>query len=200
MIAGLSAFASFGQTAGAFAQNPASSRPNPAQPEDDVLRQLRPSHPRLLLLDADMDRLRGLVHENPAVKRIYAEFEKECDRLLSTPPVEYKIFGGRFSAQTRRAFDRIATLALMYRLSGRDPWFRRAVMEMNAAANFRDWNPGHFLDTAEMTSTFAIGYDWLYNALAPEDRAPLRDALLAKGLVPAIAAYQSQSLWTHDRG
>jgi Heparinase II/III-like protein len=206
LLAGLSALGSYAQTGAVFAQSPAAPRPSAVQPpgaaqqEDQPLRQLRPSHPRLLLLDADMDRLRGLVHENQAAKRIYAEFEKECDRLLSTPPVEYKIPGGRFSAQTRRALDRIVILALMYRISGRDPWFRRAVMEMNAAANFRDWNPGHFLDVAEMTGAFAIGYDWLYNALAPEDRGPLRDALLAKGLAPSMAAYQSQSLWTHDRG
>lgn len=189
MIAQLAAVAAFDHVKSAF-----------AQAGDDPLRQLRPSHPRLILLDADVDRLRGLIRDYPPAKRIYAEFEKECDRLLSTPPVEYKPSGGRLSIQTRRALDRILTLSLMFRISGRDPWFRRAVMEMNAAAGFKDWNSAHFIDVADMTHAFAIGYDWLYNGLTPEERTPIRDAILSKGLAPGLGAYQLESQWTRDRG
>ena len=35
--------------------------------------------------------------------------------------------------------------------------------EMLAAAGFSDWNPGSFLDVAEMTTALAIGYDWLHD-------------------------------------
>lgn len=170
-----------------------------AQTEDDPFRQLRAGHPRMILLDSDLDLLRGALREVPQAKRLYAEFEKECDRLLSIPPVEYKLAGNRLSSQTRRALDRVTTLAAMYRISGRDPWFRRAVMELNAAASFKDWNPAHFIDVAEMTHAFAIGYDWLYPALTPEERGWMRDALVSKGLEAGLAAYQAQSQWTRDR-
>ena len=102
--------------------------------DNDPLRQLRAGHPRLILLDADFDRIRLLVRENALAKHIYGDLEKECDRLLSIPPVEYKLAGPRLEPQTHRAIDRITSLALMYRLSGRDPWLRRAMLEMNAAA------------------------------------------------------------------
>ena len=46
--------------------------------------------------------------------------------------------------------------------------------ELRAAAAFPDWNPSHFLDTAEMTHAFAIGYDWLYEGLGPEARGVQR--------------------------
>jgi hypothetical protein len=166
---------------------------------DDLLRLLRPEHPRLILLDSDLDRIRQLVREHPLAKRIYNDLEKECDRLLSVPPVEYKFNGPRLQIQTRRAIDRVTTLALMYRLAKRDPWLRRAIMELNAAASFRDWNPTRFVETAEMTHAFAIGYDWLFNALSTEERTWIREALVTKGLDQALPIYQRQASWTRDR-
>jgi hypothetical protein len=167
--------------------------------DSDPLRQLHPGHPRLILLDSDFDRIRLLVRENAIAKRIHGDLEKECDRILSIPPVEYKFAGPRLQVQTRRAIDRITSLALMYRLSGRDPWLRRAMLEMNAAAAFRDWNPGRFIDTAEMAYAFAIGYDWLYNALTPEERGTIRDAIVTKALDPVLPVYQRPGAWSRDR-
>ncbi|PIL29280.1 hypothetical protein GSI_09331 [Ganoderma sinense ZZ0214-1] len=40
--------------------------------------------------------------------------------------------------------------------------------------NQTKWNPGHFLDTAEFTATFAIAYDWL----CAEERDPRLDDVL----------------------
>src|ERR1019366_599493 len=133
-----------------------------AQSDDDPLRQLRPAHPRLVLLDSDLDRLKALIRDNPLAHRIYLDLEKESDRLLTTPVSEYKLVGPRLRLQTRRVLDRVSTLALMYRLTQKEPYLRRAVVEMRAAANFRDWDPQVFVDTAEMTHAFALGYDWLY--------------------------------------
>ncbi len=170
----------------------------PPVPEDP-LRRLRTGHPRLLLLDSELDHIRQAVRENPVARKLQADLEKECDRLLSVPPVEYKITGGRLQTQTRRAIDRITTLSLLFRLTGRDAWLRRAVMEMNAASNFRDWNPSRFVDTAEMTHAFAIGYDWLYNSLSDDERGWIREALLAKGIDQALPFYRQRSWWTRDR-
>jgi hypothetical protein len=169
-----------------------------AQTEADPLRNLRTSHPRLLLLDPELDKIRAAVREVPLAKRMYSDLEKECERLLSVPPVEFKVSANRLQLQTRRAIDRVTTLALMYRLTGRDPWLRRAVMELNAAASFKDWNPARFVDTAEMTHAFAIGYDWLFNALTPEERGWMRDALMAKGLDAVVPLYQQKARWTTD--
>ncbi|MDP9169926.1 MAG: heparinase II/III-family protein, partial [Acidobacteriota bacterium] len=169
-----------------------------AQTDNDPLRLLRAGHPRLLLLDSDLDRLRQTTKDNPLAKRLFGDLEKEADHLLSIPPVEYKLTGQRLQTQTRRAVDRVTTLALMYRLTGRDPWLRRAIMELNAAASFRDWNPAHFVETAEMTHAFAIGYDWLYNALSAEERLWIRENLVTKGLDPALPFYQQKTWWTRE--
>lgn len=199
LLGQLACFAGLAQTPPLPGQSqPSAVPPSPPLP-DDPLRLLRPEHPRLLLLDSDLDRIRQAVRENLLARRIYGDLEKECDRLLSIPPVEYKLAGPRLQAQTHRALDRITTLSLMYRLAKRDPWLRRAIMELNAAASFRDWNPTRFIETAEMTHAFALGYDWLFNSLSPEERAWMRDALLAKGIEPALPYYQKQTWWTRER-
>jgi hypothetical protein len=169
-----------------------------AQSDDDPLRQLRAGHPRLILPDSDLDRLKALIRDNPLAHRIYLDLEKESDRLLTTPVSEYKLVGPRLRAQTRRVLDRVSTLALVYRLTLRDAYQKRAVAELRAAANFRDWNPAIFPDTADMAHAFALGYDWLYNSLAPDERAWIRDAIVGKALDPAIPIYQRDNGWPRD--
>jgi len=169
-----------------------------AQSDEDPLHQLRPAHPRLILLDSDLDRLKALIRDNPLAHRIYLDLEKECDRLLTTPAAEYKLVGPRLRAQTRRVLDRVSTLALMYRLQPREPLLRRAVAELRAGANFRDWNPAIFVDTAEMAHSFALGYDWLYNSLSPDERVWIRDAIVGKAFDPVIPIYKREGGWPHD--
>jgi hypothetical protein len=103
--------------------------------------------------------------------------------------------GPRLLAQSRHCLDRIYTLALLYRLEKKPQYLERAVRELRAAADFKDWNPSHFLDTAEMTHAFAIGYDWLYPALSDEERTWIRTALIEKGLNAGLAAYETQASW-----
>ena len=57
---------------------------------------------------------------------------------------------------------------------------------MLAVAAFDDWNPSHFLDTAEMTAALAIGTDWLYNDLDATTRATLEKAIRDKGLEAGV--------------
>ena len=162
---------------------------------DDPLKTLRTEHPRLILLDRDIDHIRTLVQQVPLARKIHADLVKEAERLMTVPPVEYKLVGPRLLAQSRHCLDRIYTLALLYRLEKKPQYLERAVRELRAAADFKDWNPSHFLDTAEMTHAFAIGYDWLYPALSDEERTWIRTALIEKGLNAGLAAYETQASW-----
>ena len=55
--------------------------------------------------------------------------------------------------------------------------------------SFKDWNPSHFLDTAEMTEAVAVGYDWLYNFMTAEQRKKISHAICTLGLEPALEDY-----------
>jgi hypothetical protein len=162
---------------------------------DDPLKTLRTEHPRLILPDSDIVRIRALVHQHPLARIIHSDLVKEAEKLMTTPAVEYKLVGPRLLAQSRHCLDRVYTLALLYRLDGKQQYRDRAIQELRAAADFKDWNPSHFLDTAEMTHAFAIGYDWLYPTLSPEERAWIREAMIIKGLNPALAAYKTLAFW-----
>jgi hypothetical protein len=168
------------------------------QNDEDPLRQLRPAHPRLILPDSDLDRLRTTARDNPLGHRIYLDLERECERLLNIPPVEYKLAGTRLLPQIERILDRVSTLALMYRLTNRDTYLRRAIAELRSAALFKDWNPSRFTETAQLTYGMALGYDWLYPGLSPDDRTLIRAAILTKGLEPCLPIYQHEGGWPKD--
>jgi len=178
----------FALLASGFAQSPA-----------EPLKTLRPEHPRLILLDQDLPALRSLIKQDPLARQVYERLVAEAGQLQNAPTVEYKVVGPRLLAQSRRCLDRIYTLALLYRLDGQKQYLERALKELRAAAAFPDWNPSHFLDTAEMTHAFAIGYDWLYQSLTPQDRAWIRRALVEKGIDQALPIWAAQRGWSVNR-
>jgi hypothetical protein len=163
---------------------------------DRPLETLRREHPRLLASSSDFDRLRTLVKSDPFAGKMYDALKRQADAIRKQPPVVHVLIGPRLLDQSRRALDRVYTLAMVYKLSGDRVYLDRAVQEMRAAAAFADWNPSHFLDVAEMTHAFAIGYDWLYSDLSPEDRATFRRAIVEKGLDQAIPIYKEKRWWT----
>ena len=156
----------------------------------DPLKGLRPSHPRLLLLDDELPRLRELVKSNPQARQVYEELVGHARQVQAEPPIEHTVVSRQMLPVCRTALDRIYTLALLYRLDGNREYLDRAVKEMRAIAAFDDWNSWHFLDPSELTHAFAIGYDWLYPALSEEDRELFRRAIVEKGLRASIEPYK----------
>ena len=75
-------------------------------------------------------------------------------------------------------------LGLLYRLEGKPAYAERAWQELDAAAHFPDWNPRHFLDTAEMTHAFAVAYDWLYDSGRPNSAPPCARPWSRRGSSP----------------
>lgn len=183
----------------AAAQLPSPSAEQPPALAIRALATLRKDHPRLLLTDDDLERLRGVIHEVPQAHRLYTDLARDADRLLSAAPLDARSLGTRASSTPRHAIDRIYTLALLYRLDRKRPYLDRAVKEMRNLAAFHDWNPTRFLDTAEITHAMAIGYDWLYEALSPDDRLLVRTAIFQKGLDPSISIYERQLSFTVNR-
>src|SRR6185437_2044680 len=108
----------------------------------------------------------------------------------------HKLIGPRLLDKSRTALHRIILCSAMYRLEGDKRFADRAREEMLTAAAFADWNPSHFLDVAEMTNAMAIGYDWLYPVLSPQDRATIRKAIVELGLKEGLKIYERHNWWT----
>jgi hypothetical protein len=163
----------------------------------NIFDHLKPAHPRLLATADDLAQLKQRIAADPELESWHGKLQAQAREILSQPSSRYEIPDGlRLLATSRRVVQRVYTLALLKRLDGDPRYAERAWQELAAAAAFPDWNPRHFLDTAEMTHAFAIGYDWLFDAWTPEQRAALQQVMVEKGFKPAVKLYRARSGWT----
>ncbi len=174
--------------------------PVPIPPATELLARLQKGHPRLLASSNDFAQLTRRIAADPALESWQAKLRQRAREITGAAPSRYEIPDGlRLLATSRRVVDRVYVLGLLYRLEGKPAYAERAWRELDAAARFPDWNPRHFLDTAEMTHAFAVAYDWFYEAWTPEQRAVLRQAMVEKGLKPALGLYRTGGWWTQAR-
>lgn len=166
--------------------------------EADLLASLRRGHPRLLADATTWTRLGARQKGDARLAAFVHDLQAHARSLLAEPPVEHRKVGRRLLAMSRSALERILVLAFAYRTNGERVFLQRAEREMLAVAAFPDWNPSHFLDVAEMTAALALGYDWLFEELAPEARAMIRRAIVEKGLRPGLDPKAPHNGW-HSR-
>ncbi len=172
------------------------STPVPIPSAEQILKTLKPEHPRLLASTADFAALKQRIQSDELLKKWHAELRANGDRIITQSPSKYEIPDGlRLLATSRRVLQRTYTLGLLYRLDGDRRYQERLWQELNAAANFPDWNPRHFLDTAEMTHAFAIAYDWLYDAWTEAQRTTLRTAMVEKGIKLGLQVHVEGRWW-----
>ena len=173
----------------------AGQTPVPTDKDTESLKTLRLDHPRLIAFEEDFARVRDMARGDADGQRWMRQLRKEAEDLLDKPPAEHKLVGPRLLGQSRLVLARVYVLALAYRIEGDERFAERARKEMLTAAAFPDWNPSHFLDTAEMTHALAIGYDWLYDYLSTADRAKIIRAIVDLGLKASLPTYQKQNWW-----
>ncbi len=169
-------------------------------PADKILSTLHREHPRLLAKEQDFEALKQRIASDPQLKRWHAQLREEAADLLKQAPSKYEIPDGkRLLATSRRVLGRVQTLGLLWQLDGDRRWVDRAWRELETAAQFKDWNPSHFLDTAEMTHAFAIGYDWMYDAWTETQRQALREAIVKHCFTPGLKVYDQNNWWAKTR-
>src|ERR1043166_2843375 len=160
-------------------------------PATEILKSLRNEHPRLLASAKEFEALKQKIAAESQLKSWHERVRSDGEKILSEPPSKYEIPDGlRLLFTSRRVVSRVQTLGLLYRLDGDKRYVERAWKELEAAANFQDWNPRHFLDAAEMTHAFGLAYDWFFDAWTPEQRNVIRTALIEKGLKPALNVHR----------
>ena len=191
LILSLATFAS-----GATSEQSADDNDVTVPPVENILATLRTEHPRVMTEPGTFGALKTLIGKGGLPARIYGNIKKSADQILSAPVSKYeKPDGRRLLSVSRRVLDRVRSLALVSRLDADPRYADRAWKELEAAAEFPDWNPSHFLDTAEMTHAFALGYDWLYDRWTEDQRRVLREAIVSKGLREGLKVYESKKGW-----
>ncbi len=143
------------------------------------------SHPSLIACPDAFKRLRD--SEDPVTRKVLHVVRGQAEAQLAEPVVVRELEGRRMLDVSRRALGRLMAWGLMHQLDGDAQWAARAEKELMAIAAFEDWNPGHFLDVAEMAAGVSIALDWFGNALPLSTQAILREALVTHALEPAQA-------------
>lgn len=152
------------------------------------------AHPRLLMTQDKLTFLKTACKTQEPYKTWYASVKKEADKLLgSTKFPSYDDSDELRLQSAETAADRIMKLAFVYSIEGTDDYMEQLVKEIENCANWPDWNPKHFLDTAALIRGTALAYDWCYDYWQrPENAAQkemLVDALVNMGLVQAQKAF-----------
>jgi len=157
----------------------------------DVLATLRPKHPRLMLTDGRLAELRTLAKTDKLLARYVADAIATADRDAKRPVLKYVKRGPRLLSVSRAMVNRTYALGLAYRWTGKAVYRDKLVENLLAVCAFKDWNPSHFLDTAEMAHGVGVAYDWLFDDLDAKTRKAVRDGLIASGLKPGLSAYET---------
>ncbi len=151
------------------------------------------SHPRIIMSNERFAKLKESVGDDSVTAILLEKLRKEADRHLNESVSQYEIPDGiRLLETSKRIQRRVAALAMAYNIFGDEKYAQRCYAELEAACNFQDWNPRHFLDTAEMSTAFALGYDWLYHWMNDDQRSFIRKNLIEKGLNQVMEDYEDK--------
>jgi len=160
-----------------------------------VLSTLNRSHPRLMLKDADLKALKEQYKKDKVLQKFLRDVLKQADSYTKKPMLTYRKIGPRLLRVSRECLHRIYALCLAYRWTGEKKYARKAEENLLTVCAFKDWNPSHFLDTAEMSHAVGLGYDWLYSYLDASTREKIKAGLIKNGLEPGLRAYE-KSWWS----
>lgn len=155
-------------------------------PTPTTLAMLKPTHPRLIIVDSQIPQIKADIAADPFAKARFGSMRSEAEALLAAPTSPFKPDGPRGTPlwSAREIEERILTLSGMYRLTGDKRFATRAITEMTSAAEFPNWYTGVLLANSEFTAAISIGYDWLYPVLTPAQRTLISEAIQKKGLGP----------------
>jgi hypothetical protein len=154
-----------------------------------------PSHPRLVVKDAQLPLIKTAIAQRAELTKAYASLEANAEKLLVAPMIQLKGDGEGGLAQARHSMRLIVTLAGMYRLDGDARKLARVRKELLAAAAIEVWDSDNFLLTAELSFGVSIGYDWIFNSLTPGERKTISRALIEKSLVPGQRRFIEHFKW-----
>lgn len=171
------------------------SRATEANATTDPLGSLRPEHPRLLATQEDWSQLRHLATTDRQLASFNVALLAAARRLLPVPPLRRELIGRRMLGVSRDLVERVLLLGYAWQMTADRRFADRVETELRAVAEFSDWNPSQFLDVAEATAALAIGYDWCYDALRPEARTKIRQAIVEKGLLTGFDPTSPNNTW-----
>ena len=158
------------------------------------------AHPRLWMDEAHQRQVELRIQRDPLAKAMQQAILREADEILRRRTTEHVIHDGRrLLRESRLALHQILHCAWAWRFTGERKYLERGMHELEAACAMKDWNPSHFLDTAEMALAVALGYDWFHPALTPDQKRMCETSIRDKALRPARKLIDTNIWWNEAR-
>jgi len=148
-------------------------------------------HPRLFIGKDGIEVLRNAIAESPNpyfpvlhnMEMAAADkYVRENKALIYTKDIS----GRRILSVSRDALLRIFAASYAYIATSDEQYVHYVESILGMVCSFPDWNPSHYLDTAEMGMAVAIAYDWLYDVLDPEIRSLAEKTLYERVIVTSL--------------
>jgi hypothetical protein len=105
-------------------------------------------------------------------------------------------YGGRSNVNTFTSMMR--NLAFAWQITGEDKYADAFYLYAIELDKWEHWGEGHFLNVADGSYSYAIGFDWIYHAFdnEPEKRAEMADILYRKGMMKGYYSIKYDGKYT----
>ena len=71
--------------------------------------------------------------------------------------------------------------------------------EEDENVKYPHWDISHYLGTAQMTTAFAIGYDWAYDGLDDKERSEIEKSIYDYGVSEGLKGYRNNDSWAKHK-
>lgn len=149
------------------------------------------THPRLLFNKTEEKEVKKLIKKDPLAGELASFLKEKADSMVVLPQLTYDLNKYGNILYTSRAYvTRLGTLSLAYRLYGEQKYLDAVNNALLWICDYKDWDPTHFLDTAEMTTAVALAYDWLFDALPESTRQKVKDSIYKNAISIVLREYE----------
>ncbi len=148
-------------------------------------------HPRLLVTDEIIERIKKYKDTDPTMKKIYQAIKKQADKFLTEPPPPPKSTYGpknRISLDRRHLEDVAEYCGMMYLLTGEAKYPERVWKDVLNMANVDViWSTlSTPFDSAHNANGVALAYDWCYDYWTDEQLLFMRNTVMKNALGDGI--------------
>lgn len=171
-------------------------RPSPEKIAEDYDNSpVKGEHPRIMATKADFDRIRKETETNEVKKHWKELLIDYCDNtIMKQPTLVYELRDGVRLMYVSDDFRQwMFVLSMAYQLTGDRKYPEAAWKQIEAVANFPDWNPSHHIDVGIMAAGYALAYDWMYDAWTPEQREIMKKGVYQNCFYIANLSYESEA-------
>ncbi|KAJ5930820.1 hypothetical protein N7466_006313 [Penicillium verhagenii] len=140
-----------------------------------------PSHPRLMFTDERVQSVLSWNDTDVYYRGLLSSLQTTANTAIATP---VSLTSSSSWSSTIRM--NLGAVAGTYRLTNDTAYSDWVTDTILTIAALSDWDPSDFLNTADITMTVSLGYDWVYDTLTAAQRETIEAAISEKAFVPAL--------------